>query len=853
MKRKQLTTASFPVAVFLTLALAQNATADPCGMVPPIYPGNEIPLARMGQQRTYVFYKDGIETIVIRPGFTGKVEEFGMLVPFPAPPAVRKAPDHIFEHIAAAVDPPEVLVNLRLDFQKDLRRRSTRRWSSLAVVRKSDVKVLREEAVGMYEVAVLQAGSAAALKRWMDAHNYRFPNGMEKPCDDYVKQGWCFVAVKTRVSGKKATGAGPGIRGVKQGLPPKAAFDGFVQAMGFRFPTTEMVTPMRLSAFNKGSLRNIVYLLTDSPQRIRHIPEEYVVRQIDGATLVKNLTAPLPLRIIGGTEADIPAYRRKTLPTERQPGPKNGAARDLFASDLQAVSSGKLSLAFEEHEKMLLNIGERLSLRGAAIDQLNASSVQHQRKADAGKSLERLTSMTLTVVDGDFPRDVIAAQNLKFDTYNMPAERNNAAAYHAGINGPAVKKQGILKTGALAPQQAPRMQPAHQPRSIAMQNSTAGPQAERQGAQSFAVIWPFASLLLAAGGLFALRRYGRPGGAAVAVLAAASMLSVALPAAAGDKAPQKIPVRQVLNDFSNAQKASAAVEQLVARADESKELLMGEALEGNDLPRRGWAIIALSEIGGEDIDAHLARIHDDASQKPLVRTWAAAARVAMCDTADQLIEKAVLVKSFPALGRPVGMRLVEKLNAKGEEISAEGILGVSIQVPALQSALAPAILAFGSNKLISVMTSAKDQSVRRQAAAYIGAIASQGDKKAPGMVVQNFQFSPVKKDVPWKGGPLFVPGLQWSKEDAKALAANLLQWHLWCDINNRAAEKKQIHNNIRSLSLAGKAGYTSPGFQEVDTPKWLAIWAEAYGAGEVRAMLKAQGVEDKPRYTAVLK
>ena len=55
--------------------------------------------------------------------------------------------------------------------------------------------------------------------------------------------------------------------------------------MGFRFEVDEHVVPMRLSAFNKGELRNIVYLLTDGPRKIRMIPEEYVMRQIPGEQL----------------------------------------------------------------------------------------------------------------------------------------------------------------------------------------------------------------------------------------------------------------------------------------------------------------------------------------------------------------------------------------------------------------------------------------------------------------------------------------------------------------------------------------------------------------------------------------
>ena len=64
----------------LFVGFATSAMADPCGMVPPVYIDDATPIARVGDQNTYVFFKDGIETFVIRPGFTGKVEEFGMLI-----------------------------------------------------------------------------------------------------------------------------------------------------------------------------------------------------------------------------------------------------------------------------------------------------------------------------------------------------------------------------------------------------------------------------------------------------------------------------------------------------------------------------------------------------------------------------------------------------------------------------------------------------------------------------------------------------------------------------------------------------------------------------------------------------
>ena len=91
------------------------------------------------------------------------------MIPFPTPPAIRKVPDHVFEHIAAAVDPPEVVVHVgqlvqRLHLLNSVDPTDTPS-QALTLERLDEVKVLREEAVGMYEVAVLAAGSASALKR----------------------------------------------------------------------------------------------------------------------------------------------------------------------------------------------------------------------------------------------------------------------------------------------------------------------------------------------------------------------------------------------------------------------------------------------------------------------------------------------------------------------------------------------------------------------------------------------------------------------------------------------------------------------------------------------------------------
>ncbi len=433
-------------------ALIGSAAADPCGMVPPIYTGPDIPLVRVGEQKTYVFFQDGIETFVIRPGFDGKVDEFGMLIPFPTPPAVRKVPDNIFQHIAAAVDPPEVVVDLRPPPPMAAMAPSGAVPTDSAVEEslewKDTVRVIREEAVGMYEVAVLEAGSARALKRWMDDHGYVYPIGMDKACDEYVADGWCFVAVKTRVGPKSGVDPQPGQRDVDSKLPTGATFDGFVQAMGFRFRSDKLVVPMRLSAFNKGELHNIVYVLTDEPSQIKSISSDKVVRQIPGNELFRNVTAPLPMRIIGGDEADIPDWRRQSLPQERDPVPHNGMARELFAADLLAVMHDRLAHPYEEAAKEMLRIDERLGLRGNEIDVIRDEAFAADRDAVVQEALDGLTKLTLTVIDGDFPREVLARENLEFDNFMMPDDRNSPRVYNAVLMGPAPQREGTVVVSA---------------------------------------------------------------------------------------------------------------------------------------------------------------------------------------------------------------------------------------------------------------------------------------------------------------------------------------------------------------------------------------------------------------------
>ncbi len=436
----------FAAAVFALSSAA--ALADPCGMVPPIYTGPGVPITRVGPQRTYVFYKDGVETYVIRPGFRGKVDEFGMLIPFPSPPAMRKVSDGIFSHLANAIEPPEVVIDLTPRPTRDYGEGMRSMAPSAAPMKEEklkydEVKVLKQEAVGMYEVATLAAGSAKALNRWMDEHGFKYPTGMDEVCNDYIKLGWVFVAEKTKVGSKPRSDPKPGMKKVDPSIPTGANFDGYVQAMGFRYKVDKPSVPMRLSPFNEGEKRQIVYYLTDQPVKFDGVDTRLVKRQVPGWRLLKNVIQLLAVRVIGGSPSQVPKEMLEGLRSQREPRQYNGEAKALFASDLQALKTGQLSLNHEEKEKELLRIGEALNLRGPEIDLLHEAHLEVDRDKAAQGELGKLEAFTMTVIDGDFPIELLKSKDLTSSRFSMTPKENTALAYDAKNDGPGYPQQGI--------------------------------------------------------------------------------------------------------------------------------------------------------------------------------------------------------------------------------------------------------------------------------------------------------------------------------------------------------------------------------------------------------------------------
>lgn len=308
-------------------------------------------------------------------------------------------------------------------------------------------------------------------------------------------------------------------------------------------------------------------------------------------------------------------------------------------------------------------------------------------------------------------------------------------------------------------------------------------------------------------------------------------------------------IYQWIENLSDSKKQPQAMASLVAKEKVSIPFLLGEATEGNDLVRRGWSFVCLAEIGDGSITSKLTNIANDNNQSMLVRTWALATQVKLSQTFQELAKLGSMVTQFPALKRPIGKRAMELIH-QDNNLSVEQMIKISLNIPQIQSSLHSAIMAQGAESLSNVMISGATDPIRYQAAAYLGTLATRGDTTFIPQMVTKYQFQAKASQTPWEGGALYVPSLNWDKENARQLVRNLLSWYIWAEVNEKNNHKNQIHNNIRSINLARAAGYQSPGWGAVSVEKWLITWGKAVGKADVQEMLQEQGVLE--RYKNVL-
>lgn len=323
--------------------------------------------------------------------------------------------------------------------------------------------------------------------------------------------------------------------------------------------------------------------------------------------------------------------------------------------------------------------------------------------------------------------------------------------------------------------------------------------------------------------------------------------ALALFAAPGPEAPGGN--KQLLLDLSDHDKSGAALEALVKQGKNAIPDLTGIAVEGNDLAARGWAIVGLARIGGPGPAKTLETLSGDPKQPPLVRAWASAGRIRLAADFDSLIALAPLVAQQPSLQRPFSLK-VRELATSGKA-SAEKLIAVTAANYQLQQEMVEPILALGLDSLVAAMAHAKDGNVRQMAAAYLGTLAQRqgkaGNETVGLAVARAYAFDAKATDVPWAGGPLYVPNIGWDKQMGTKLVEALIAWYLWAERTGHPDNKSKISHNLNSISLAGVVGY-SPDWQDTGPEAWLKVWRNVAGKDGLKKLLAAQGADKEPRW-----
>jgi hypothetical protein len=266
----------------VALAVCRAAWADGC-YIPTEAQwklSRERSLVNEPSQKAMVMVQNGVETLVISPGFTGNAADFAWVVPVPKRPQVATVKGALFHELARLIRPEPA----------SLAQGPDGRAAGMRGAPKAAVTVLERKPVGAYDVSVLAATDSGALMRWLKQNRYHLPPAARKPIAQYIHEGWTFVACRVRVP-KDARGLATGT------LAP----------LKFTFPSRRIVYPMRLSSANPKPFDVLVYVVTNSfrPPVVVKAPRYSYRRQV------------LPT---GLSKAQSAAYKRQFAAEEQQDG-----------------------------------------------------------------------------------------------------------------------------------------------------------------------------------------------------------------------------------------------------------------------------------------------------------------------------------------------------------------------------------------------------------------------------------------------------------------------------------------------------------------------------------------------------
>jgi hypothetical protein len=165
------------VLLFLTGFGLVRAAADGCF----VFKWNKSIDIKEPAQKAIICFDCGHEHLLLQVKYEGPLEEFGWLIPTPSLPKVEKGTMEPFYELSQ-------LTQRRFGTPNAEATRG-RMGTLSAAGGEERVKVIEIKTVGAYEVSVLSAQDSGSLKRWLEAHDYSFPEGKSELIEEYVRRG----------------------------------------------------------------------------------------------------------------------------------------------------------------------------------------------------------------------------------------------------------------------------------------------------------------------------------------------------------------------------------------------------------------------------------------------------------------------------------------------------------------------------------------------------------------------------------------------------------------------------------------------------------------------------------------
>lgn len=218
-----------------------------------------------GDQRVFIYHRNGMEDLVLQAAIRGNGADFGMVLPLPAVPDIRKVERVFFDDLFAMTRTRQV------DFAEGRAAPPGGAGMQADAPELERVEVVKQNIVGPFETVVLKAKKLEALNGWLADNGYKTTDENQRLMQSYLDKDWFFVAVKVSVEGRQQE------------------FDGRVQPMGFRFPTKTIVLPTKMASIVPKGMAFTIYVIANTRVSLPGFEQE-------GVTSLARPLAPAELR-----------------------------------------------------------------------------------------------------------------------------------------------------------------------------------------------------------------------------------------------------------------------------------------------------------------------------------------------------------------------------------------------------------------------------------------------------------------------------------------------------------------------------------------------------------------------------